>query len=76
MKPAAPPSKAGLSIAAVIVLSYLAGYGIIRKGCLPMGGPWLLVPDYLVTNPTLSLLYRPCFWLETRISGNQFTFTP
>lgn len=76
MKPASTPSKAGLLIAVLFFLSYLAGYGVIRKDCTPFSPPYYVVPSYLTSSPTLRMIYRPCFLLESRLLENQFIISP
>ena len=64
------------ALAVLTALCYLSGYTLIRKDCSTMAPKFVVVPEYVSSNSPLRILYRPCFWLEHRCWGNQFSTTP
>jgi hypothetical protein len=67
---------ANLVLCTVLLLAYFAGYAAIRKDCQNFGSNFNVVPKYVGTSPNLRTIYRPCFLLEHRLTGNQFSISP
>jgi hypothetical protein len=65
-----------LLLCTVIPMIYFAGYAKIRMSCENFGGSFFIVPDYVRDSTSLRAIFRPCFQVEERFTGNQFTITP
>lgn len=76
MNPNRKAHPAVLVACAILVISYLTGYAVIRRDCETFGGNWFITPGYLTENSTLRALYRPCFRVEKLVGSGQFTTTP
>jgi hypothetical protein len=62
-----------LLICTVIPMIYFAGYAKIRMNCENFGGSYFVAPEYVRESTSLRAIYRPCFQVEERFTGNQFT---
>lgn len=76
MNPERKTHPAVLVTCAVLAISYLTGYAVIRRDCMKFGDNWFVTPSYLSENPTFRTLYRPCFRFEKLMGSGQFTTTP
>lgn len=61
---------------AILAISYLAGYAVIRRDCTTLGANWFITPSYLSTNTSLQTLYRPYLRFEKLLGCGQFTTSP
>ena len=67
---------ASLLVCAVLILTYLSGYAVIRNDCQSFGSKYFVVPRYLSSSAMLRAIYRPCFRLEGKVADRNFSITP
>lgn len=68
---------AAILITGLAIISYFAGYAVLRSRCHSMGNGWHIVPSNSpnVSDPMVKM-YMPLFYLETRMTGREFMTSP
>jgi hypothetical protein len=64
-------------IAALLLVSYFAGYFVLRARCTRLTPTFVVVPTSTPYRAdTLVTFYKPMFYAEGRLTGRTFTLTP
>lgn len=75
MMPIKKSHTSRLMVCVVLLVTYFGGYAKIRKDCKSLGGTFIIIPSYVTAHESLRVIYRPCFQLESRCTGNQFSIS-